>query len=136
MTRINLIPVQELSDQHLLAEHREIKRIPNLILLGRYSLDGAPLKYTMGKGHVKFFYDKLTWLIKRYWDLYCECERRKFAVTCYLNTFNDAMDFNPHLENDWSPSEEDIAISRIRIYEKINMRPGWYKIRGRPLNNN
>jgi hypothetical protein len=39
MTRINLIPVNELTDQHLLAEHREIKRIPNVILSGRYNLD-------------------------------------------------------------------------------------------------
>jgi len=31
MTRINLIPVSELTDEHLLAEHRELKRIPNLI---------------------------------------------------------------------------------------------------------
>ena len=30
MTRINCgIPPEELSDKHLLAEHREIKRIPN-----------------------------------------------------------------------------------------------------------
>jgi hypothetical protein len=32
MTRINLIPVEELTDQHLLAEHREIKRIPNAVI--------------------------------------------------------------------------------------------------------
>jgi hypothetical protein len=31
MTRVKLVPVKELYDQHLLAEHREIKRIPNLI---------------------------------------------------------------------------------------------------------
>ena len=38
MTRINLINVEELTDQHLLAEHREIKRIPNVISKGKYSL--------------------------------------------------------------------------------------------------
>ena len=27
MTRINLIPVKELSDQHLIAEYREIPRV-------------------------------------------------------------------------------------------------------------
>jgi hypothetical protein len=32
MTRINTgIPPKELTDKHLLAEHREIKRIPNCI---------------------------------------------------------------------------------------------------------
>ncbi|HGJ5874346.1 MAG TPA: pyrimidine dimer DNA glycosylase/endonuclease V [Arsenophonus apicola] len=29
MTRINVIPPNELCDQHLLAEHRELTRIPN-----------------------------------------------------------------------------------------------------------
>lgn len=29
MTRINLVPPEELCDQHLLAEHRELTRIPN-----------------------------------------------------------------------------------------------------------
>ena len=36
MTRINAgIPVEKLSDQHLLAEHREIKRIPNTKFTGK-----------------------------------------------------------------------------------------------------
>lgn len=34
MTRVNLIPVESLTMQHLLAEHREIKRIPNVIKSG------------------------------------------------------------------------------------------------------
>lgn len=38
MTRINIVPVEKLYDQHLLAEHREIKRIPNVIKQGKYSL--------------------------------------------------------------------------------------------------
>ena len=31
MTRINLIPPKELCDQHLLAEFRELTRIPNAV---------------------------------------------------------------------------------------------------------
>ena len=68
MTRINAgIPVQQLNGKHLIAEHREIKRVPNLV---RYNIEkgnpisGIPPKFTLGKGHVKFFYDKLVILGK------------------------------------------------------------------------
>ena len=44
MTRINVgIPPAELTDKHLLAEHREIKRIPNCIAKGKYNMDGIPV---------------------------------------------------------------------------------------------
>jgi len=38
MTRINLVPPEELCDQHLLAELRELPRIPNAVLKGRYPM--------------------------------------------------------------------------------------------------
>ena len=55
MTRINIIPPAELCDQHLLAEHRELTRIPNLVVKGKFSLEGQPSDYKLGTGHVKFF---------------------------------------------------------------------------------
>ena len=63
MTRINVgIPPAELINQHLIAEHREIKRIPNCIAKGKYNMDNIPRRFKLGKGHVKFFYDKLEYL--------------------------------------------------------------------------
>ena len=63
MTRINVgIPPAELVNQHLIAEHREIKRIPNCIAKGKYSMEGIPDKFKLGTGHVKFFYNKLLYL--------------------------------------------------------------------------
>ena len=76
MTRINLIDPSLLHNKHLLAEHREIKRIPNVILKGKYSLKGAPSEYVLGTGHVKFFYDKILFLYERYIKLYYECNER------------------------------------------------------------
>ena len=39
MTRINCgIPVEELTDKHLLAEAREIKRIPNNVSKGKFNI--------------------------------------------------------------------------------------------------
>lgn len=117
MTRINCgIPVQELTDKHLLAEHREIKRIPNCIKKGRYNLDGIPDKFTLGKGHVKFFYNKLRYLHERYLDLYCECVRRDFNVTDYREAF---MDLPEKLYKGYIPTEDDRAIIRQRIKERL-----------------
>ena len=59
MTRINSgVKPSELTDKHLLSEAREIKRIPNLIKKGRYSMVDQPKTFRLGKGHVKFYYDK------------------------------------------------------------------------------
>ena len=43
MTRINCgLNPSELTDRHLLSEAREIKRIPNLIKKGKFSMKGQP----------------------------------------------------------------------------------------------
>ena len=71
MTRINAgIPPAQLTGKHLIAEHREIKRIPNAIAKGRYNLKTAPKEFTLGTGHVSFFYTRLGYLKQRYIDLY------------------------------------------------------------------
>ena len=83
MTRINCgIPPAELVDKHLIAEHREIKRIPNCIKKGRYNLTGQPDKFTLGTGHVKFFYDKLGYLKRRYESIYKECITQAVSPRC------------------------------------------------------
>lgn len=66
MTRINLVPVQNLCDQHLLAELRELPRIPNAVEKGRYSLLNVPTEYVLGKGHVTFFYDNFKTIDGKY----------------------------------------------------------------------
>ncbi|WP_200898215.1 pyrimidine dimer DNA glycosylase/endonuclease V [Xenorhabdus khoisanae] len=55
MTRINVILPSELCDQHLLAEHRELTRIPNDIVKKQGNVTLSALSaYTLGKGHVIF----------------------------------------------------------------------------------
>ena len=118
MTRINVgIPPSELTDKHLLAEHREIKRIPNCVLKGKYNMDGIPDRFKLGKGHVKFFYNKLFYLFKRYIKLYDECKNRGFNVQNYCK----AWDYAPkELLNDYEPTERDRLIVQQRINEKLN----------------
>lgn len=117
MTRINVgIPPAELTDKHLMAEHREIKRVPNVIKSGKFKLEGQPKEFTLGTGHVKFFYDKLGYLLLRYEKIYAECRLRGFNVTYY----GDAWDGAPkHLMGSYTPTDRDREIVRERIREKL-----------------
>ncbi len=116
MTRINVgVKPAELNSKHLIAEHREIKRIPNLIKKGKYSLDGMPEQFKLGTGHVKFFYNKLRYLHGRYTSLYNECINRGFNVTNYDECFDDLP---TELYNDYQPT----AIDRELILERIKER--------------
>jgi deoxyribonuclease (pyrimidine dimer) len=118
MTRINVAvrPI-ELTDKHLIAEHREIKRIPNCIKKGRYNLDGMPDKFTLGTGHVKFFYNKLEYLHYRYLELYDECIKRGFNVTDYSECFDDLP---ADLYNWYDEQPNDRTIILQRINERLN----------------
>ena len=118
MTRINVaIPVEELTNKHLIAEHREIKRIPNMVSSGRAKIVDIPKEFTLGKGHVKFFYNKLGYLKERYEQIYNECKRREFKVTYYGSAWSNVP---KHLMNNYLPTKRDEEIIRQRIKEKLN----------------
>ena len=118
MTRINVgIPPIELTDKHLLAEHREIKRIPNCIAKGKYNMDGIPDRFKLGTGHVKFFYNKLLYLYHRYIKLYKECIKRGFNVQWYGSAWNNVPQ---ELMNYYQPTDIDREIIKKRINEKLN----------------
>ena len=116
MTRINVgIPPAELVNQHLIAEHREIKRIPNCIAKGKYNMEGIPDKFKLGTGHVKFFYNKLLYLKNRYISLYDECIKRGFNVQNYIAAWDNVPE---ELMNDYKVEDNDIKIIKQRIDER------------------
>tara|TARA_R110000765_G_scaffold150839_3_gene253492 strand:- start:30 stop:386 length:357 start_codon:yes stop_codon:yes gene_type:complete len=116
MTRINVgILPKDLSSKHLIAEHREIKRIPNCISKGKYNMDNIPIKFKLGTGHVKFFYNKLLYLKNRYAKLYKECIDRGFNVQNYLNAWDNVPN---ELMNDYIPTDNDRNIIKERILTK------------------
>ena len=116
MTRINVgIPPTELVNQHLIAEHREIKRIPNCIAKGKYNMEGIPDKFKLGTGHVKFFYNKLLYLKNRYISLYNECIKRGFNVQNYISAWDNVPQ---ELMNDYAVEANDIKIIKQRINER------------------
>ena len=117
MTRINCgIPPAELHDKHLLAEHREIKRIPNTIASGKAVIQNIPDSFRLGSGHVKFFYNKLGYLLKRYKAIHAECLNRGYKVTDYENCWQGLP---KNLMLDYKPKEQDKLIVRQRIYERL-----------------
>lgn len=116
MSRINIgIPPELLSGKHLLAEHREIKRIPNLVSKGKYTMEGQPNKFVLGTGHVKFFYDKCQYLIKRYNKILEECIKRGYNVTCYREAWVGVPD---NMLNDYKVTTEALGLIKQRIEER------------------
>ena len=117
MTRINLVPPQELSRQHLLAEYRELPRVFALARKAGASSRplSAPQRYTLGPGHVKFFYNRPGWLVRRHSALVTEMLARGYSPA-----FTDVSGLAEGLSDEpWEPDEEEIAISRARIAERI-----------------
>lgn len=135
MTRINLVPVTELCDQHLLAEFRELPRIPNGVFSGRLKTDysdRAP-DYVLGTGHIKFFTNKLRFLYYRYDDLYAECKARGFNVVYIFPVAELKRRLSywrterrkPFL--DYEPTVVALALSRERIRLKMPARARFTK---------
>ncbi len=131
MTRINIIPVSELYDQHLIAEYREITMVPaalNRTLKSKIGLDENKIsqQYTLNKGHVYFFYNKGKYLQIRYNEIIAEMKKRNFnpdpGRKFPINIFIDN-----NLYHDWTPTKEDYKIIRERISQKITMKPNWYR---------
>lgn len=123
MTRINVVPPEELHDKHLLAEYREL---PRVFALARAwhdrggDVEDLPCTYMMGKGHVKFFYDKGLWLFNRQFALYGECLRRGFDVKHDpAAARDDFLSVPADLFNDWTPTPRALRINRKRIAERL-----------------
>ena len=116
MTRINLIPPKDLCDQHLLAEHRELTRIPNSVAKGKFHLKGQPEEYKLGEGHVRFFFNKMAFLKRRYDELHAECKARGFKVQ-YI--WPETLPFSPELWLDYQPTDAALEINRQRIQERM-----------------
>jgi deoxyribonuclease (pyrimidine dimer) len=123
MTRINVVPPEELCNQHLFAEYRELTRIPNGIASGKMqtSYRDAPLKYTLGSGHVKYFADKLGFLKKRYYLLQEELTKRGYRVQDIWP--QDLPKYASFL--DYEPTAEALALNRARIQERMPANPRW-----------
>jgi deoxyribonuclease (pyrimidine dimer) len=122
MTRINVVPVESLSRQHLVAEYREITRLPGNLRasLSRkskaFSMSEIPSQYVLGTGHVKFFFDKMQYLENRFEQLVSEMLKRG-----YNPSYMDATIFRDcpsQFYNTYEPTQEAIDLNVARIKER------------------
>lgn len=117
MTRINIgIPPLNLTDKHLLAEHREIKRMHSVATNWLNTKSKIPDDFRVGLGHVLFFVNKGQYTLNRYNEIYEECIRREFDVENYASNWDK---YPKHLMGDYSPTARDIGIIKERIKERI-----------------
>ena len=129
MTRINIVEPSELTDQHLIAEYREIFMVGSSLQRSLKSKNwnptDIPIKFTLNTGHVKFFYDKGKYLSKRYDKLREEMKAR--GMTPDVTRIFKREQWPEELWNDWTPNLEDYKLIRHRIEERIKMKPNWYR---------
>tara|TARA_A200000159_G_C7277411_1_gene319979 strand:+ start:604 stop:1011 length:408 start_codon:yes stop_codon:yes gene_type:complete len=129
MTRINIIEPSELTDQHLIAEYREIFMVGSSLQRSLKSKNwnpkDIPIKFTLNTGHVKFFYDKGKYLSNRYDELRTEMKAR--GMTPDITRVFKKEQWPNELWNDWTPNLEDYKIIRERIEERIKSKPNWYR---------
>ena len=136
MTRINVIPVEILKNDHLLAEYRELPRIFTAIYK-KIEQDQAfeqitkdiPDSYKLGSGHVTFFYNKLRYLYKRYTNLIDELHKRgydldiniyKSVLRQYINCLDNSELFL-QLNNDYQPDHAAIYLNMARLAKRSNI---------------
>jgi len=119
VTRINCVPVQELSGPHLVAEYRELPRVFKLAekAAARGHLTQPP-KYTLGKWHLLFFYTRLAYLAKRHQALVEEMERRGYKPAFPGIQRSHFPNIPDAFWGDWDPCEEALEINRRRIAER------------------
>ena len=131
MTRINIIDTTQLTDQHLIAEYREIFMVAGslrrtLVSKNGYQESKVPKHYTLNSGHVYFFYNKGKYLHNRYNQLIDEMKRRGFKPDS-SRVFPKEIFVDNNLYNDWLPRVEDYNVIKQRIEEKIALKPDWYR---------
>lgn len=122
MTRINsAIPPKYLTDEHLLAEHREIKRLPYNLqqAIKSGSINNIPNEFTLGKGHVLFFVNKLEFVRHRYADIFLEAKMRGFNLIPYHSNFWCRNDVLRKYWDTYHPTEKERKLLIERITERI-----------------
>lgn len=127
MTRINVVPVKELIREHLIAEYREIVRVFTLVRkaqqsgINKYNFKQkkkVPNQYTLGAGHILFFYDKLDYIVKRYHTLTGEMIERGYRPNPIDD--NDLMaGVDKSWFSDYHVTPEALVINRKRIQERM-----------------
>lgn len=123
MTRINVVDPETLTNKHLLAEYRELPRIFGYVKkLQEKGLTPSdvdiPDKYVLGKGHVKFFTNKCSYLVERQKRIIKELLRRGYTLS-YTDVENMVDGIEKEWHNTYCPTDDDIKINVGRIEDRL-----------------
>lgn len=129
MTRINVVPVDELTNEHAFGEYKELlrpfnkvknalRKYPNKYAFYKAYAKKLPTDYTMGTGHETFFFDKLMYIAERYQQL---CEWRKARGYKYTPiSIAELVDGLPtFVLQSYTPTENALRLNRERIAERL-----------------
>lgn len=121
MTRINVVPVEELVDKHLIAEYRELPRIYKAAqkFYDNGEKGSVPEKYVLGTGHMKFFYYRLSYIQKRHLQLIEEMKNRNFK-TSFDGSIPDGINLPVKFWKDYKPTDDALVINRQRINDRLS----------------
>lgn len=117
MTRINVVHPSILTRQHLLAEWHEIGRIITLAEAG-VNPNEIPERYTLGKGHMKFFVDKLGYITLRMGWLAKEMRLRGYTVDELKQINAVARAIVVGFGDPWTPDITDLTVNLCRLIER------------------
>ena len=141
MTRINVdLDPSRLTDQHLLAEYRELPMVPAALRRSLRTnsvgdvLAKIPKKFSLNKGHVSFFYDKMAFLEDRYSKLVSELKRRGVHVNEERTFGGEGLPYMFYRTASFSSEDRKVLISRIK--ERVSEKPSWYRFNSKPIPNN
>lgn len=129
MTRINAsINPSDLCNQHLLAEYHELPRV--LTLSERYVSNDLPKEFTLGRGHIKFFYNKLMFLHIRFTRIAKELKARGINIDMvkYREVIKRFKGSRSNWYNNWIPDDRTHQLLRARIIcrlEDMNADEKW-----------
>lgn len=127
--RINIVNPKYLTDQHLIAEYREMKMITYYYVKSSQTKAGIDKgriseRYTLSTGHAYMWYNKFGYVKKRFQSLLKEMDSRGFKADFRELNFSgipkDAF-------GDFIPTEEDIKVNLDRIVSRIYKQPEWYR---------
>lgn len=127
MTRINVVDPSELHNKHLMGEIHEILRVHGLVRkaqerkINKYNFKqkiDQPSKYTLGSGHVKFFYTRLGYVTNRYYLLCEEAKKRGYNVNP-IHKEDLLTGIDQFWIGDYVPTPEAIEINRARLNDRL-----------------
>lgn len=131
MTRINAgVEPSELKRMHLVAEWREITMVPASLKRSLKTktphevLEKISPHFTLNKGHVSFFYDKMNYLKRRMKRIAEEMNRRGYLVD--YNRFSAFDGIDKMFFNEWNETEKARNIVLERINFRISQKPHLY----------